>query len=78
VKAQQKKIKTQPNMNAAIKIIQYLKTTGNLAYTFSGTDLQLQFYIDASHEVHPDGRGHSAIAASFGSAPIITRSVKQN
>jgi hypothetical protein len=68
---------TEADMNAAIKIVQYLKTTGNLAYTFSGTDIQLQFYIDASHGVHPDGRGHTAIAASFGSSPIITRSVKQ-
>jgi len=50
---------------------------GNCSFTYKGTDLHLQFFIDASHGIHRDGRGHSAIAATLGSSPILTRSVKQ-
>jgi hypothetical protein len=68
---------TTNDMTQAINIVKYLSTTGNCSFTYKGTDLHLQFFIDASHGIHRDGRGHSAIAATLGSSPILTRSVKQ-
>jgi hypothetical protein len=68
---------TNMDMAEAIKIVQYLAYTGTYAYTFNGDSLKLQFHIDASHGIHPDGRGHTAIAATFGASPVFTRSSKQ-
>jgi hypothetical protein len=68
---------TDTDFKEAKKVVQYLATTGTLAYVFNGDDISLQFYIDASHGVHPDGRGHTAIAAYFGSSPVLIRSAKQ-
>jgi hypothetical protein len=65
------------DMNAAYHIIQYLRSTGNYAYRFSGYDIKLSVYIDASHGLHTDMKGHSAIIITLGTAPIMTRSAKQ-
>jgi hypothetical protein len=68
---------TQADMDAALKVVTYLRTTGVLAFVYSGSELSVQVYADASHGVHLDGRGHSCIIITLGSAPIATRSVKQ-
>jgi hypothetical protein len=68
---------SKQNMNQALHIIAYLATVGDYSLTFVGPDINLVFYIDASTTSHSDMRGHSAIIATLGSAPIMTRSVKQ-
>ena len=64
-------------MNAAYKVIQYLRNRGNYADEFSGTTIKLSVYFDASHELHIDMKGHTAIIITLGTAPIMTRSAKQ-
>ncbi|CAM6001399.1 unnamed protein product [Sphagnum balticum] len=66
---------TQADMDAELKIVAYLRTTGVLAFVYSGSELSVQVYADASHGVHPDGGGHSCIIITLGSATIATRSV---
>jgi hypothetical protein len=68
---------TQADMQAALKIVTYLRTTGVYAYVYSGTDIIVQVYVDASHGVHTDARGHTCIIITLGSAPVATRSIKQ-
>jgi hypothetical protein len=65
------------DMNAAYNIIQYLRNTGNYAYQFSGSEIKLSVYIDASHGLHADMKGHTAIIITLGTAPAVARSAKQ-
>lgn len=68
---------TKSDMKAALKIVSYLATTGNYAFMLSGDHIDVKVYVDASFGIHYDGKGHSAIIITLGSAPIATRSVKQ-
>jgi hypothetical protein len=68
---------THNDMKAAYNVINYLRNTGNYAYQFSGDTIKLSVYIDASHGLHKDTKGHTAIVITLGTAPIMTRSAKQ-
>jgi hypothetical protein len=68
---------TNADMNAAYKVVSYLYHTGLRAYKFQGNDINVSVYVDASHGIHIDGHGHTGIIITLGSAPIMTRSVKQ-
>jgi hypothetical protein len=68
---------THADMHAALNIIAYLNTTGNMAYQFTSGDIFVRVYVDASHGIHVDGRGHTGIFITLGSAPVVARSVKQ-
>jgi hypothetical protein len=64
------------DMKVLMRVIRYLHGTSQLKMRISKSDLKLHVYADASHIVHHDGKGHSGIILTFGSAPIFFRSVK--
>jgi hypothetical protein len=68
---------TTGDLKAAYKIVSYMYYTGPYAYKFYGNNISVHVYVDASHGIHNDGHGHTGIAITLGSAPIMIRSVKQ-
>jgi hypothetical protein len=69
---------TTSDLTQAYNIIAYLQSTPMLVYVFfAQTPLTLSVYVDASHGLHADGKGHSGIVVTLGSAPIVQRSSKQ-
>jgi hypothetical protein len=68
---------TVHDMEMVSQIFSYLSTVPDYVYVFSGDELKLQIYVDASYGLHPDGKGHLGIFITFGSAPITQKSMKQ-
>jgi hypothetical protein len=68
-----------PTMNhlaAAKRVLRYLKGTIDLALRYAGTTIHLCIYADASHGVHPDGRGQMAMVITLGDDEVIRTSHK--
>ena len=68
-----------PTMNhlaAAKRVLRYLKGTIDLALRYAGTTIHLCIYADASHRVHPDGRGQMAMVITLGDDEVIRTSHK--
>ena len=61
-----------------IRMLQYLNGTRDIVLTLSadGTNI-LKWYVDASHAVHRDMKGHTGGLLTMGSGRIINKSVKQ-
>ena len=64
------------DMTILMRVIRYLYGTSRLCMVIKKSHLNLHAYADASHVVHDDGKGHSGIVLSLGSAPVFFRSVK--
>jgi hypothetical protein len=59
------------------RILKYLAGTQNEGMTFrSDVPFVPAVYVDASHLIHQDGRGHHGMLITNGSAPVGYRSVK--
>jgi len=67
---------TDSDLRAAQRIIGFLKTQVHHALTLRGTEVKLRLYADASHGLHPDGRGHGCIIACVGDSAVCWRSFK--
>jgi hypothetical protein len=69
---------TQSDLDAAYRIVGYLKTQVNSGFTIKGTpdSVILRLYVDASHGLHPDGRGHACIVVYLGDSAIAWRCYK--
>ena len=48
------------------RILQYLYATSDVYRSFFPTSTQIHVYADASHGIHPDGKGHDGICMSLG------------
>jgi len=68
---------TSDDLAHAYRIIGYLKTQIDGGLTLRGTPAsQLKVYVDASHAIHPDGKGHGCMIAALEESPIAWRSHK--
>jgi hypothetical protein len=69
---------TNDDLTHAFRIVRYLMTQRDttLHLFCKPGPLQLEVYIDASHGIHADGRGHYCLAATLGGAPIALKSAK--
>jgi hypothetical protein len=64
-------------MEMVSDVFSYLATVPDYEYVFTGYDIQVRIYVDASYGLHPDGKGHFGIFITFGSAPISQKSMKE-
>jgi hypothetical protein len=68
---------TTTHMEAALHLVRYLHSTQSYQLSLGGTDdLLLKLHADASHSVHPDGRGHGCIVVTFGNRVVHTQNYK--
>ena len=60
------------------RIVRYLQATPGIGVHYKRTSgrLKLMFHVDASHGVHPDGKGQGGIIMSMGSGPVLVRTWK--
>jgi hypothetical protein len=68
---------TTDDLAHAKRIIGYLKTQVNGGFTIRGTpESKLKVYVDASHSIHPDGKGHGCMIMCIGNSPVAWRAYK--
>ena len=68
---------TVDDLKYAYRLIGYLKTQVNGGFDVSGDPSSLlKVYVDASHSIHPDGRGHGGLIAVIGTCIIAWRCYK--
>ena len=69
---------TTDDMQHGYRIVRYLMTQleTKLIYRAPPGDVRLTVYVDASHGIHSDGRGHYCLIATLGGAPIAVKSAK--
>jgi hypothetical protein len=68
---------TTGDMAHARRLIGFLKTQVHGGITIRGSPTsQLRVYVDASHNIHADSRGHGALIACMDTSPIVWRSYK--
>lgn len=68
---------TQQHLNQCQRILDYIKGTQSAKITYrSDANMIPVAYSDASHAIHPDGKGHGGILICMGSGPIMHRSFK--
>ena len=61
-----------------IRLLNYLNGTKNLIMSFSVDNLNiLKWYVDVSHQVHPDYRSHTGGVLTFGKGSLYNKSSKQ-
>ena len=69
---------SQHQLQQAYKIVSYLKHSPCYSLVFDGrVALHLKVFADASHALHADGKGHTGILVTLGSAPVAVKSGKQ-
>ena len=64
------------HMRQAIKMLQYIANTADLAITFLPAMPNPTIYADASHTTHHDGYGHGCIIIKLGTGILYCRSYK--
>jgi hypothetical protein len=70
---------TDDDLKHAYRLIGYLKTQINGGFNITGSpDSVLQLYVDASHSIHPDGKGQGGLFALIGTCVIAYRCYKLN
>ena len=68
---------TEDDLAHAYRLIGFLKTQVNCGFVMKGSpSSKLRVYVDASHSIHPDGRGHGCLIACMDESPIAWRSYK--
>jgi hypothetical protein len=68
---------TEEDNKKLIRVLSYLNGTRDLTLTISGSDgMFVLAFIDASHAVHPDGKGHSGSVITVGRGAVHCRSRK--
>ena len=61
-----------------VRLMSYLKRTKCLAPTSSAKSMTtLQWHVDASHAMHPDGKGHAGGTLTLGEGVACNQSAKQ-
>ena len=60
------------------RIIRYVKKTKDFGINYAATEggPTIQFYVDASHAVYPDGKGQGSIIITMGSGPVLAKTWK--
>jgi len=68
---------TEFDYNQLLIILRFLKHTINHKRSFHCNGLQITFYVDASHGLHIDGKGHTGFEIRAGDDCIFCKSTKQ-
>ena len=65
---------TDNDMEHARRLIGYLKTQVNGGFVLTGDlDSSMRTFVDASHAIHADGKGHGCMVVCMGNSPIAWR-----
>ena len=67
---------TEIYLIAVKRVLCFLKGTINLALRFVGRTIDIVIYADASHGVHPDGKGHYSTVIVIGGSEVLRTSQK--
>ena len=67
---------TEMDLIAVKRVLCFLKGTINLALRFVGRTIDIVIYADASHGVHPDGKGHYSTVIVIGGSEVLRTSQK--
>jgi hypothetical protein len=68
---------TTDDLAHAYRLIGFLKTQVNGGFIIKGSpESRLRVYIDASHKLHPDGKGHGSMIICMDRSPIAWRAYK--
>ena len=69
---------TASDWKKLFRVLGYVKATPDKGLTFKAVDggPKLKLYVDASHAVHPDGKGQGGMVITLGSAPILAKTWK--
>ena len=60
------------------RVMSYLNGSRDKGIVFKSTgEIVVRAYIDASHAVHADAKGHTGVLITLGLGPVMTKSVKQ-
>ena len=70
-------VATEEDQKKLDKVKNYIKHTAGTTLVLKPDSLELQAFIDASHAVHVDGFGQTAVILCLGGAPIWCRSMRQ-
>lgn len=67
------------DMKYLLRVYEYLNGNPHLGLRFNPDKIKLNYWIDASYNLHSDSRGHTGIVVTVGkqNAPIYVRSQKQ-
>jgi hypothetical protein len=69
---------TEEDRGKLYRMLKYLNSSKNLGLVLKmDDDMRIRIYIDSSHGVHIDGRGHSGVNISAGRGSFYAKSVKQ-
>jgi len=68
---------TEFDYSQLIIILRYLKYTIDKKRSINCNGLQLEFYVDAAHGLHNDGKGHTGFEIRAGDDCIFCKSTKQ-
>ena len=64
-------------MDNLLRVLNYLKTTPNYGIKYDGgKTMILKTYVDSSHAMHKDGRGHGGMFITLGSGYVYAKSGK--
>jgi hypothetical protein len=67
---------TFKDFKALKRFVKRIVKAGSTTVEFRRVPLQLYAYVDASHAIHSDGRGHGGVIITAGSAPVYSKSWK--
>ena len=68
---------TRNNLRQSVKVLKYIAVNPDYAIVFRNTiERVIEIYADASHGIHPNGRGHGCIIVKIGSGMTFIRSYK--
>ena len=71
-------VATDQDASKLRRVMKYLNSTKGAGLVIEAADkLVVRAFVDASHGVHEDGKGHQGLFVTLGMGPVITKSRKQ-
>ena len=71
-------VATDQDASKLRRVMKYLNSTKGAGLILEAADkLVVRAFVDASHGVHEDGKGHQGLFVTLGMGPVITKSRKQ-
>jgi hypothetical protein len=68
---------TTGDMDNLLRVLTYLRTTPNYGIRYEGgKTMVLRTYVDSSHAIHKDGKGHGGMFITLGSGYVYAKSGK--
>ena len=67
---------SRDNLKHAIKLLKYVATNGDYCIVYKNDVRNIDIYADASHGIHPNGRGHGCIVVRIAGGLVFVRSYK--